>query len=144
MRMMLPLTAYSCSRGDFVLRVYDLLLEKKKVGTASVERCGLYIEIVCQCQFQEEGIYKILLTGTSSSINLGTSVLSEDGFVLKRKIPLKKVGDGEYRFSVITPQGYNTNSGIPVCANTAFNSISKLRNARLAQSEYGFVIFAEN
>ena len=139
-----PLTAYSCSRGDFVLRIYDLLFEKKKVGTASVKRCGLYVEVVCQCQFQEEGIYKILLTGSYGAMNLGTCVLSEDGFVLKRKIPVKNVGEGEYQFSVITPKSYNTSHRIPVCANTTFDSISKLRNARLARTEAGFEIFTEN
>lgn len=144
MRMTIPLTAYSCSRGDFVLRVYDLLLGKKKVGTASVERCGLYIEILCRCQFQEKDIYKILLTGTSGSINLGTCIPAESGFVLKRKIPLKKVGEGEYQFSVINPQGHNASLRIPVRTNAMFDGISKLRNARLVRTENGFEILAED
>lgn len=116
-----------------MIEKYDLLLEHKKVGTAHVQRQGLYFRFKCRCDFEAPGIYKIIVTGDTGEINLGTCIPAGTYFSLETSLPVKAVGTGTLSFRVISPGRDADEIFIPVSSDNPFPYIARLHSSRLAK-----------
>lgn len=77
---------------------YDIFLQEKPVGKASVHRNGLYYQIDCSCKLPGDGIYMIGVKSGNAGIKLGICVPVNGIFQLRRRIPVKNLIDGDLSF----------------------------------------------
>lgn len=111
--------------------MYEVLLGGQPVGKARVERQGLYYGISCRCKLSGEVIQKLEVTCGDHTESLGVLVPDGVDFVLKTKLPVKRLGDGELRFRIQPRHSEITGKFIPLSPEEPFAYLAKLENAFL-------------
>ncbi len=122
-----PLIAYSCYEGVCVL--YPILLDGKNVGTAKIEKEGMYFKIFYQCRLQNDRTYRIILTEGMRTTDLGVCIPSKDSYHLAGRLPIKSIQTDHLLFHLL--DGNNKTKGIPVETGKPFPHIDKLEYAHL-------------
>ena len=112
-------------------RSYSVSIRGTPVGKVLVQRQGLYYHISCRCQLKGDTIYRLVVTSGSTSINLGIVVPISNGFILNTKLPVKKIGEGEFAFSLCTKQDEASGTFIPITPEEPFAYISRLKDSFL-------------
>ena len=130
--MEIPPAAYSCSRGDLMLKTYELYLNEHIVGSVYMEKSGLYWQITCKCNLPGTGIYRVRVLSNTTQTDLGICVPLDSCFGIKTRIPAKYLGEGELSFLVVSQEQEKNNQFIPIDSQRPFDHISRLRNAYLA------------
>lgn len=115
-------------------REYAVNLGADKVGTAHVEKQGLYYWINCQCQLSGTVPCRIIVSG-ESEIDLGICVPRDNGFGLETRIPIKNVGKGDLQFYVRPKHRQKDELFVPITPDEPFSYIKKLKNAYLSSKE---------
>ena len=116
--------------------IYEVYLGKEAAGKVEVRQQGLYCRILCRCRIPGEQVYRLFAVSGDHRENLGVVVPEEDGFVLDKKIPAKRLGNGPLRFILSTGAGSLKGKFIPICPEEPFAYIDRLKNAFL-ESENG-------
>ncbi|MBE6924023.1 MAG: hypothetical protein E7466_02120, partial [Ruminococcaceae bacterium] len=80
---------------------YDIRMGRDVIGKVNVERQGLYYHFSCRCRLSGTVIYRVVVTGGGHSENLGVLVPVGDVFGLEKKIPVKRLGEGAFRFQAM-------------------------------------------
>ena len=111
------------------MRIYDVLLGNKTVGSAEIREVGLYCRVQCICKLPSSQIYRILMVGTTGELLLGVCVPNGDEWILERKIPAKNLPGEELRFYIIGAGDENAIVGKLKREEVKLN-ISALRNMR--------------
>ena len=119
-----------CSKGDDVLKSYEIMMGGHCVGIATVMKQGLYYQIKCKCSKQAEGMCKILVSGDVGSVNLGACYPTGTELILEKRIPVKHIGAEPLQFW-LQVTGYENVLLVPLRQDEAFTHIADLRNARL-------------
>lgn len=114
----------------------DVDFSGRIIGKANVQREGLYYRIFCTFFPEREGIYRILMHCGEEKIDLGIGLPALSGFELLKKIPVKQIPEGEYRFSVVSEANEKRTVFVPLCATEPFREIRRLRCGKF-QSEHG-------
>lgn len=81
---------------------YDITYEGATIGTASKEKQGLYYKFCCRCSLPDDGFYRIQVICGKHQEDLGICVPMEGFFGMDKKLPVKRLGEGELRFKLVS------------------------------------------
>lgn len=111
--------------------VYDILLGKDPVGQAVVVRDGLYWRFDCRCCLSGEAVFRITVSCGGKTESLGIPVPSGRDFVLRTRLPMKKLGQGEPVFRVVPKHAPLPENWVPVNPEEPFAYLTRLQDAFL-------------
>ena len=80
---------------------YEINFEETKVGTARMEKQGLYYSFSCRCRLPDDGLYRIHVICGGNREDLGICVPMDGAFGTDKKIPSKRLGDGAMAFELL-------------------------------------------
>lgn len=80
---------------------YDITHEGVPVGTARMEKQGLYYVFSCRCRLPEEGLYRIHAINGDAREDLGICIPVDGAFGMDKKIPQKRIGEGMLTFELV-------------------------------------------
>ena len=106
---------------------YSVYLGKEVVGQAAVEKSGLYYKISCRCDLPRGEIFRLTVDSGEKSCNLGVLVPKNGFFSIEVSVPIKKLGSGELRFSVLGSR--QSEIFLPITEAEEFSHLEKLRSA---------------
>ena len=109
--------------------MYSIFDNGTQVGTAEVTREGLYYLFRCSCAPRGEGIHRIVVNDGENQVDLGICVPDSGKFVLRTRIPVKRLTGDIFSFSVAPEKKVSIN--IPVQSEMVFDQLDKLNAARL-------------
>ena len=80
---------------------YDITHEGAPVGTARMEKQGLYYVFSCRCRLPEEGLYRIHAINGDGREDLGICIPMDGVFGMDKKVPQKRIGEGMLTFELV-------------------------------------------
>lgn len=121
--------------------VNDIYLNCDVVGTAEATKEGLYYVIRCVFHPAKQGIFRVKMHGAVGEIDLGVGIPSDNGFEVRKKLPVKRITEEDYRFTVYSANEDTEYDYIPLKPNHAFPGIQRLRNGkfRVRDGEPGII-----
>ena len=111
--------------------VFDITLGGRPVGQAAVFREGLYLYFDCRCRLSGETVCRIRVRRGEKEVDLGIPVPEGRDFVLRKKLPAKKLGDGVPEFWVAPKKVKLPENWVPVRAEEPFAYLTRLQDAFL-------------
>lgn len=111
--------------------VYDILLGGRPVGQAAVFRQGLYWYFDCRCRLSGQVICRITVSCGGKTENLGIPVPQGKDFVLRTRLPVKKLGVGVPEFRVTPKHSPLPENWVPVRPEEPFVYLNRLQDAVL-------------
>lgn len=109
---------------------YPIYFGQDIIGTATVEKQGLYYKISCHCNCSGEVPIRIVLHCEEMTTDLGMCVPCADGVRSVSRIPIKRIGFGEMTFSAYPRRSSaSAKREICICENEPFRYITTLQNA---------------
>lgn len=117
---------------------YEVSFGNSPVGKVQLVRQGLYCRIVCRCRLPGDLVCRLFVQTDKGRENLGVVVPEGDSFLLDKKIPVKRLGNGPLRFALSSGAGPLPGRFIPICPEEPFYYIERLKDAFL-ESEQGKV-----
>jgi len=105
---------------------YDVLMNGKIVGWATVRKEGLYVQITCECRLDHDGFYRIFANCVDASNDLGICIPQNGRFVLKKKMPIKRFGSGIPSFRIEGEKQYTEAQFVPLEQGRPFAYIQEL------------------
>ncbi len=123
--------------------MYDIMLNDVCVGTAKMEKEGLYYRICCCCRPPARGIYRVLAINGKDTRDLGICVPSGADFTLTVRIPVKQLQGGPLRFTLVDGKAMNNDFAVPVKNGEPFPHLDKLESARLQSADGQSVIIID-
>jgi len=110
---------------------FQVYLGTNSVGKVQVTRLGLYYRIVCRCQIDGDMVYRLYAVTGNIRENIGVVVPDGDGFILEKKIPVKRIGDAEVQYILSTGAGIDRGTFVPIRPEEPFAYIERLKTAFL-------------
>ena len=126
-----PLAAYVSAGGIFLKKHYTIYMYSQPVGTATVQKEGLYFSFTCICQIRRSGIYRVSIHAEDHSENLGVLIPEGNAYILTARLPQKRFITDNFSFQVIDAQKITSGICIPLASDKPFSYISKLRESNL-------------
>ena len=122
--------------------VYDIYSGNEVVGTANVERQGLYYCFSCRCRLSGAVMYRLSVSCSGHHENLGVLVPMGDVFGLDTKLAVKRLGEGRLQFLALPKHPPVQRQFVPISPEEPFAYISRLQNAFLEvrNGQQGIVI----
>jgi len=117
--------------GILLIRKYEVCFNGKTVGSADVEKKGLYYHIICKCNLPNTGVYRIKIQSETTETDLGICVPLGACFGLETNIPVKKTGGGNLVFQIAPQKQDMAERMIQIDPEKPFLYINKLQKARL-------------
>ena len=81
---------------------YEIQYQGKPVGSVRTEKQGLYHCFHCRCSLPDEGMYRIHVCSGDKWEDLGICIPVEGKFGMDKKIPSKRLGEGELTFRLVS------------------------------------------
>lgn len=110
---------------------YQILLGKESVGEVRVTRQGLYYCFHCCCDLSGEVMCRLTVTCGGETHSLGVPVPEGDVFVLRARLPAKRLGEGQPVFRVVPKYKQLSGTFVPIFPEEPFRYLSRLHNAVL-------------
>lgn len=114
---------------------YPILLGQETVGEADVTKEGLYYRFDCRCSFAGESMFRLHAVCDGKEAMLGLPVPEGEGFVLRTKVPAKRLGQGDLSVRAVGKHRLEEGRFIPLSPQEPFAYIAQLKNAYLAKKE---------
>lgn len=76
-------------------------------------------------------MYRLMVTCGSSQESLGILVPMEGSFVLNTKLPVKRIGEGNMIFTLVSKQEGHMENFVPISPEEPFAYISRLKESFL-------------
>ena len=113
------------------------------VGKATVEQQGLYYRISCRCHLMGKGMHRLMVCCNEKQEDLGTLVPMDGAFGLEKRIPVKRLGEGQPEFLLMSKDRVQKGKFIPVYPEEPFSYMSRLKDAYLERrnGQLGIMIF---
>lgn len=111
--------------------VYEITLGGRTVGQAAVFQNGLYLYFECRCRLTGETVCRIRVRCGEKEEDLGIPVPEGREFVLRRKLPAKRLGTGAPEFQVEPKRTELPEDWVPVRAEEPFAYLTRLQSAFL-------------
>jgi len=108
---------------------FEIAMDGKVVGKATVERQGLYCRFSCRCVFPDKGIHTIWVCWDGGSRKLGVCVPNGRDYCLNTSVPLKYIPDKRLTFAVDYTEK-KQDDFYAVDAERPFDPIDKLSRAQ--------------
>ncbi len=119
---------------------YDVCLGTQPVGQVVVKKAGLYYEFDCQCQLSGEIIFRLTVTCGGKTEALGIPVPQNGAFVLKTRIPAKRLGQGNPVFQLVPRHSPLPADFVPLRPEEPFRYLTRLQDAFLIKTAQGLGI----
>lgn len=121
---------------------FDVQFSGRTVGTATVQREGLFYRFSCRCRLEGEGKYRMTVNCGSVTEDLGLLIPEGEEFVLIKRLPAKRIGSGDMKFSILPKHETLAGRFIPIHPEEPFAYIKALKHAYLQRrnGEVGIVI----
>ena len=87
---------------------YPVFYEQSPVGKVQIQKIGLYCSFYCRCRIVPGTVCRLIMQWKGGWENLGIPVPEGDALELKRKLPAKRLGEGQLKFQLI-PSGQDIN-----------------------------------
>ncbi len=130
----IPLCRIDFGRGVLLLStVYEIYYGKDKAGTVQVLREGLYYRFICRCKLPGDVVCRLAVRCADKQENLGVVVPMGDAFGLDKRIPVKRLGEGEMTFHLSPRHDYIQGKFIPIYPEEPFAYITRLKSSFLAK-----------
>lgn len=110
--------------------VFEVRQGSRVAGKIQVIPQGLYVRIICRCRIEGQQVYRLFAVSGNHRENLGVPVPEGDGFLLDKRIPAKRLGDG-VRFVLSAGAGALKGEFVPICPEEPFLYIDRLKSAFL-------------
>lgn len=113
---------------------YEVFFGEVPAGKVQVLRQGLYYLFQCRCRLSGDIMCRLFVRCGSREENLGIVVPMDGGFGLDTRIPVKRLGEGEMKFTLIPKHGDRPGERfIPIYPEEPFSYIARLKDAYLAR-----------
>jgi len=114
---------------------YSVTLLGKTCGKAEVRRQGLYYRISCRCSLETADLYRLMVSCGGKEESLG--ILAPEGgtFQLNTKLPVKRIGEGELQFRLVTRRNNAKTVFVPIYPEEPFTYLSRLKESFLSQKD---------
>ena len=109
----------------------DIMLDNDVVGKAATEKQGLYYRFICRCRFDGEQMYRLIASCDNKEVDLGLCIPCQGGFGLEKKVPIKKLGNGNIRIRAVPRYKKEDKTFIPLDRETPFSHLDRLDTAFL-------------
>ncbi len=83
-----------------MVETYDITYDGAGVGSAQMEKQGLYYNFSCRCRLPDQAIYRIHVICGGNREDLGICVPMGDMFGMDKKLAAKKLGEGTPTFEL--------------------------------------------
>lgn len=113
------------------MRNYNIMLSSKIIGSVEVTIEGLYYRFHCECCLSGEVMYQLKLVSGERRCDLGVLIPKGNKFIIDTKIPIKKIGEGDFEFIAYPRHPELKETFIPIRAEEPFAYIEKLENSFL-------------
>lgn len=123
---------------------YKICFGKETVGRAYVHKEGLYYCFRCSCELRSEIICRVTVSCGGHHENLGILIPVGDRYVLSKRIPVKRLGNGIFQFHVIPKHQELEDKFISVYPEEPFQYIQRLQNAYLKYHSGGIGIVIQD
>jgi len=80
---------------------YDIVYENRPVGTARMEKQGLYLLFSCRCRLPDGEMYRIHVKSGENREDLGICIPVDGEFGMDKRIPAKRLGEGTPVFELV-------------------------------------------
>ena len=110
---------------------YQILMGEKSVGDVRVSRQGLYYCFSCHCCLSGEVMCRLTVSCGGETHSLGVPVPEREAFVLRARLPVKRLGEGEPVFRVVPKHKQLSGIFVPLSPEEPFHYLSRLQNAAL-------------
>ena len=112
-----------------MVRKFDIRLSKTVVGTAAVEKQGLYYHVWCRCSLEQNALYRVLLVSGGKHLDLGTCLREGEEYVINTRVPAKQIYE-DISFRLVE-KGENPAPFYPIVQGHPFLYLESLPNAKL-------------
>ena len=121
---------------------YDIYMGKNVVGTAAVEKQGLYYRFDCRCRLSGAVLCRVMVECGGHHENLGILAPQGGAFCLSTKLAVKRIGEGPFSFRVIPKHPGTKGTFIAIYPDEPFSYIARLKNAflQVRRGQAGVVI----
>lgn len=107
------------------MKNFSIYFHSNPVGEASVQKEGLYYNIVCCCQLPLGNMYRIGIRCYEDTYMLGVCVPEEGGHMIRKRIPVKRLPADAMEFYVVDAD----TDMEEISPNMPFHKISQLEDA---------------
>lgn len=114
-----------------MIGTFEIRKGSSPIGKVTVERQGLYYRITCRCSLTGEVMHHLVVSSGEKREDLGTLVPFDGAFGLEKRIPVKKLGEGEPEFHLLPKHSSPDGKFVPVYPEEPFSYMSRLKNAYL-------------
>ena len=111
--------------------VFDITLGGRPVGQAVMFRQGLYWHFDCRCRLSGQVVCRITVSCGGKTENLGIPVPQGKEFVLRTRLPAKKLGEGVPEFRIVPKHSTLPENWVPVRPEEPFAYLNRLQDAFL-------------
>lgn len=122
--------------------MYDIFLGGQSVGSCAIERQGLYYCFDCRCYLTGEVVYRLTVRCGENTENLGIPVPQNGVFTLRTRIPVKKLGEGEFSIRAVPKHSELGEKFVPISPEEPFRYLRRLEDAvlQVRDGKVGIVI----
>ena len=114
-----------------MIGTFEIMQGTSSIGKVTVERQGLYYRIRCRCSLTGEVMHHLVVSSGEKREDLGTLVPFDGAFGLEKRIPVKKLGEGEPEFHLLPKHSSPDGKFIPVYPEEPFSYLARLKDAYL-------------
>ena len=114
-----------------MIGTFEIKHGSSSIGKVTVERQGLYYRITCRCSLTGDVMHHLVVTSGEKREDLGTLVPFDGAFGLEKRIPMKKLGEGEPEFHLLPKHSSPNGKFFPVYPEEPFSYMARLNNAYL-------------
>ncbi len=109
----------------------EVTVGSRSVGRVQVRRQGLYYVFHCRCTLSGETPWRLEAACGEKKEDLGVLVPMDGGFGLDTRRPVKTLGEGKLRFTLLPKRIPHRTNFAPIYPEEPFAYIQKLKNAFL-------------
>ena len=113
----------------------ELTFGGKSIGRVWAERQGLYYVFRCRCRLSGEAAFRLLATCGKNQEDLGILVPIDGGFGLDTRRPVKRLGEGELSFRLVSKHDAPRTHFAPISPEEPFAYLQRLKDAYLAEKD---------
>ena len=92
--------------------LFDITYDGAPVGTAKLEKHGLYYKFCCRCAMPDDGLYRIHILCGNEREDLGICIPMDDLFGMDKAVPVKRFGEQLLQFELV-PKDWKPQEPIP-------------------------------
>lgn len=113
---------------------YPIWYNGAQIGTARMQKCGLYMEISGVCKCPDEAFYRVCVQYSDRTIDLGLLIKENDFYYLRKRVAIKVLGNAEPLFAITS--NHTETLYYPLSNRQAepFEYLDKLRNCKLSKT----------